>query len=60
MKTHQWIVQCEGGLHLRVAAQISDYIAVMRQGRIAASFAPDAPEKALYDAMLASAPAACP
>ena len=22
MKTRQWIVECEGGLHLRVAAQI--------------------------------------
>lgn len=40
--------------------QNCDRILVMRQGRIAASFAPDAPEKALYDAMLASAPAACP
>ena len=37
--------------------QNCDRILVMRQGRIAASFAPDAPEKALYDAMLASAAA---
>ena len=36
--------------------QNCDRILVMRQGRIADSFAPDVTEKTLYEAMLASGP----
>ncbi len=36
--------------------QNCDRILVMRQGRIATSFEPDAPEQVLYEAMLATAP----